>query len=94
MMYPSRIRGVGTIGNNDPLYVIDGIPTKGALNVISPSDIESISILKDAASAAIYGSRSANGVVVITTKKGTSGKQTVSYNGYLGYNNTESLPPW
>ena len=88
-----RIRGVGTIGNNDPLYVIDGIPTKGALNVISPADIESISILKDAASAAIYGSRSANGVVVITTKKGASGKQTVSYNGYLGVQQHGKLTP-
>lgn len=88
-----RIRGVGTIGNNDPLYVIDGIPTKGALNIISPSDIESISILKDAASASIYGSRSANGVVVITTKKGTSGKQTVSYNGYFGVQQHGKLTP-
>jgi TonB-linked SusC/RagA family outer membrane protein len=88
-----RIRGVGTIGNNDPLYVIDGIPTKGALNVISPSDIESITILKDAASAAIYGSRSANGVVVITTKKGASGKQTVTYNGYYGVQHHGKLTP-
>lgn len=88
-----RIRGVGTIGNNDPLYVIDGIPTKGALNVISPSDIESISILKDASSAAIYGSRSANGVVVITTKKGKSGKQTVSYNGHYGIQTHGRLTP-
>ncbi|MFH0758898.1 MAG: TonB-dependent receptor [Bacteroidota bacterium] len=88
-----RIRGVGTIGNNDPLYVIDGIPTKGALNVISPSDIESISILKDAASAAIYGSRSANGVVVITTKKGASGKQNVTYNGYYGVQRHGKLTP-
>ncbi len=88
-----RIRGVGTIGNNDPLYVIDGIPTKGALNIISPSDIESISILKDASSAAIYGSRSANGVVVITTKKGAAGKQTVSYNGYYGVQQHGKLTP-
>ncbi len=88
-----RIRGVGTIGNNDPLYVIDGIPTKGALNIISPSDIESIAILKDASSAAIYGSRSANGVVVITTKKGVSGKQTVSYNGYYGVQKHGKLTP-
>ncbi len=88
-----RIRGVGTIGNNDPLYVIDGIPTKGALNVISPSDIESITILKDASSAAIYGSRSANGVVLITTKKGVSGKQTVNYNGYYGIQQHGRLTP-
>jgi len=88
-----RIRGVGTIGNNDPLYVIDGIPTKGALNVISPSDIESITILKDASAAAIYGSRSANGVVVITTKKGLSGKQSVTYNGYYGVQKHGRLTP-
>ncbi|MBN1952541.1 MAG: TonB-dependent receptor [Bacteroidales bacterium] len=88
-----RIRGVGTIGNNDPLYVIDGIPTKGALNVLSPSDIESITILKDASSAAIYGSRSANGVVVITTKKGQSGKQHVTYNGYYGIQQHGRLTP-
>jgi len=88
-----RIRGVGTIGNNDPLYVIDGIPTKGALNVISPSDIESITILKDASSAAIYGSRSANGVVVITTKKGVSGKQIITYNGYYGLQKHGKLTP-
>ncbi|MDF1572948.1 MAG: TonB-dependent receptor [Bacteroidales bacterium] len=88
-----RIRGVGTIGNNDPLYVIDGIPTKGALNIISPADIASIAILKDASSAAIYGSRSANGVVVITTKKGTAGKQTVNYNGYYGLQQHGRLTP-
>ncbi|MBN2273744.1 MAG: TonB-dependent receptor [Bacteroidales bacterium] len=88
-----RIRGVGTIGNNDPLYVIDGIPTKGALNVIAPSDIESITILKDASSASIYGSRSANGVVVITTKKGQSGKQDISYNGYYGVQKHGRLTP-
>ncbi len=88
-----RIRGVGTIGNNDPLYVIDGIPTKGALNAIAPSDIASISILKDASSAAIYGSRSANGVVVITTKKGKSGKQNITYNGYYGFQKHGKLTP-
>jgi TonB-linked SusC/RagA family outer membrane protein len=88
-----RIRGVGTIGDNDPLYVIDGIPTKGALNVIAPSDIESISILKDASAASIYGSRSANGVVVITTKKGQSGKQSVTYNGYYGVQTHGRLTP-
>ncbi len=79
-----RIRGVGTIGNNDPLYIIDGVPTKDGMNIISPSEIESISILKDAASSAIYGARSANGVVLITTKKGKSGEPKVSYNGYFG----------
>jgi TonB-linked SusC/RagA family outer membrane protein len=88
-----RIRGVGTINNNDPLYVIDGIPTKGALNVLSPSDIESIAILKDAASASIYGARAASGVVVITTKKGKAGEQKVSYNGSYGFQQHGRLTP-
>jgi len=79
-----RIRGVGTIGDNDPLYIVDGVPTKDGMNVVSPAEIESISILKDAASAAIYGARSANGVVLITTKKGKKGAPRVSYNGYVG----------
>lgn len=69
-----RIRGFGTANNNDPLYVIDGVPTKGNLSSLSPSDIESITVLKDASAASIYGSRAANGVVVITTKKGSSGE--------------------
>ncbi|MBL7113163.1 MAG: SusC/RagA family TonB-linked outer membrane protein [Bacteroidales bacterium] len=79
-----RIRGVGTIGDNDPLYIIDGVPTKDGMNVVSPAEIESISILKDAASAAIYGARSANGVVLITTKKGKQGAPRITYNGYVG----------
>ncbi len=82
-----RIRGTGTITNPDPFYVIDGIPMSaqdvGALN---PGDIESMEILKDASSAAIYGSRGANGVILITTKRGTrSGKGTVNYDGYEGF---------
>ncbi|WP_315814998.1 TonB-dependent receptor plug domain-containing protein [Paraflavitalea speifideaquila] len=64
-----RIRGIGTINNNDPLYIIDGVPTKDGINQISPNDIESISVLKDASAASIYGARASNGVVVITTKK-------------------------
>ena len=79
-----RIRGVGTIGDNDPLYIIDGVPTKDGMNIISPSEIESISILKDAASSAIYGARGANGIVLITTKKGRKGEPRISYNGYFG----------
>lgn len=79
-----RIRGVGTIGDNDPLYIVDGVPTKDGMNVVSPSEIESISILKDAASTAIYGARSANGVVLITTKKGKKGEPRVNYSGYIG----------
>ncbi len=65
-----RIRGVGTLNNNDPLYIIDGVPTKGGMHELNPSDIESMQILKDAASASIYGSRAANGVIIITTKRG------------------------
>ena len=79
-----RIRGYGTLGNNDPLYVIDGVPTKGNLNTINQNDIESIQILKDAASASIYGSRAANGVVIITTKKGKSGEPIITFDAYYG----------
>jgi TonB-linked SusC/RagA family outer membrane protein len=79
-----RIRGIGTINNNDPLYIVDGIPTKDGINEISPNDIESISVLKDASSASIYGARASNGVVVITTKKGVNGKPRVSLNAYTG----------
>ena len=77
------IRGVSFFGDNNPLYVIDGIPTEDSPN-INPADIESIQVLKDASSSAIYGSRAANGVVVITTKKGTAGKPTVSFNANVG----------
>ncbi|MDR1782825.1 MAG: TonB-dependent receptor [Dysgonamonadaceae bacterium] len=80
-----NIRGIGTNGNNSPLYVIDGVPSgDSALDNFSPADIESIDILKDAASAAIYGSRAANGVVLITTKQGKAGKTVLSYDGYYG----------
>ncbi|WP_050022031.1 TonB-dependent receptor plug domain-containing protein [Chryseobacterium sp. P1-3] len=68
-----RIRGTGTIKNNDPLIVVDGMPLNGGLNQINMSDVESINILKDASSTAIYGSRGANGVVIITTKRGAKG---------------------
>jgi TonB-linked SusC/RagA family outer membrane protein len=78
------IRGQASFGNSVPLYVIDGIPTADGINEISPNDIESISILKDASSASIYGARAANGVVVITTRKGSSGKPKVSLNAYTG----------
>jgi len=79
-----RIRGVGTINNNNPLYVVDGVLTGGSLNDINPNDIQSIQILKDASAAAIYGSRAANGVVIITTKQGSSGKPRFSVSGYYG----------
>ena len=81
-----RIRGIGTVGNNDPLYVIDGMPA-GGLNSINPNDIESISILKDASTAAIYGSRGANGVIMVTTKKGTEGRTRVNIDSYYGIQN-------
>lgn len=73
-----RIRGTGTIGNNDPLIVVDGMPLNGGLNQVNMNDVESLQVLKDASSTAIYGSRGANGVVIITTKRGTVGKSTLS----------------
>ncbi|WP_228450570.1 SusC/RagA family TonB-linked outer membrane protein [Chryseolinea soli] len=79
-----RIRGFGTVTDNSPLYVIDGVPTKGNLNTINQNDIESIQVLKDASSASIYGSRAGNGVVIITTKKGKAGKPVFTYDMYIG----------
>ena len=81
--YKVNIRGIGTNGTSTPLYVIDGV-AGGNLNDLDPNDIESIDILKDAASAAIYGSRAANGVILVTTKKGKEGKLHIDYNGYFG----------
>ncbi len=75
-----RVRGMSTVNGNDPLYVIDGVATTENLNSINPSDIESIQVLKDAASASIYGSRAANGVIIITTKSGKGNKLTVNVN--------------
>ena len=74
-----RIRGIGTLNNNDPLYIIDGVPTKAGMHELNGNDIESIQVLKDAASASIYGSRAANGVVIITTKRGKEGKVRVDF---------------
>ena len=73
-----RIRGIGTLNNNDPLYIIDGVPTKSGMHELNGNDIESIQVLKDAASASIYGSRAANGVIIITTKRGKSGQVKVN----------------
>lgn len=86
-----RIRGIGTNGDAEPLYIIDGLPMSSAgTDFLSSSDIESIEVLKDAASCAIYGARGANGVILITTKSGkTNEKFTVSYDGYYGVQN-----PW
>ncbi|WP_373497175.1 TonB-dependent receptor plug domain-containing protein [Aquiflexum sp.] len=86
-----RIRGVGTVGNTQPLFVIDGVPvgnnasaTTNPLATINPADIESVSVLKDASAAAVYGVRAANGVVLITTKRGTKGKPKVTLDSYHG----------
>lgn len=87
-----RIRGVNTIGNNNPLFIIDGMPTTGNINMFSINDIESIEVLKDGASAAIYGARAANGVIVITTKKGKSGKPKFTFDGYRGLQEANRLP--
>ena len=73
-----RVRGMSTVNGNDPLYIIDGVPTTENLNSLSSNDIESIQVLKDASSASIYGSRAANGVVVITTKKGSGNRISVN----------------
>ncbi|OKS86077.1 SusC/RagA family TonB-linked outer membrane protein [Mucilaginibacter polytrichastri] len=86
-----RIRGIGTINNNSPLYVIDGVPTPNGINEISPNDIESISVLKDASSAAIYGARASNGVVLVTTKKGKNGPPKVNVNAYTGVQTSQHL---
>jgi TonB-linked SusC/RagA family outer membrane protein len=84
-----RIRGIGTLGNSNPLIMVDGVET--GLDNIDPSEIESISILKDAASAAIYGARAANGVVLVTTKRGKEGVR-VNYNSYAGFQTPTDLP--
>lgn len=81
-----RIRGFGSINaSNEPLYVVDGIPYDGALSSLNPSDIESITVLKDASAAALYGARGANGVVMITTKKGSEGKANVTWRSSIGF---------
>ena len=89
--YKVFIRGAGTIGDSAPLYVIDGV-AGGNLDGINPNDIESIDILKDAASAAIYGSRAANGVILVTTKQGREGKIELTYNGAIGWSNVAKRP--
>lgn len=84
-----RIRGVGTLNSASPYILIDGIES-GSMNDIDPNDIESISVLKDASSAAIYGSKASNGVILITTKRGKSGAPRISYNGYVGVSSPTS----
>lgn len=85
-----QIRGLGTLGNNDPLVIIDGVP--GSFDMLVPNNIESISVLKDAASAAIYGSRAAGGVILVTTKRGAEGGIKVNYSGYVGIQQPVDLP--
>ena len=90
-----NIRGVGTIGNSSPLLIIDGINAGTAddgLNGLNPNDIESIDVLKDAASAAIYGARAANGVILVTTKQGKEGKMSIQYDGFVGWSNAYKVP--
>jgi TonB-linked SusC/RagA family outer membrane protein len=86
-----RIRGIGTLGDASPLVVIDGIPG-GTLDILNPEDIESISVLKDAASSSIYGVRGANGVILVTTKKGRSATPSIAYNNYFGLQTPTALP--
>ena len=89
--YKVNIRGIGTIGDSAPLYVIDGV-AGGDINSLNPSDIESVDVLKDAASAAIYGARAANGVILVTTRQGKAGKIELSYNGAMGWSNAYKRP--
>ena len=84
-----RIRGVGTVNNSDPLYIVDGMPVDGGIDYLNPADIASLDILKDAASGAIYGARAANGVVLVTTKSGRTGKANINYDFSYGWQN-----PW
>ena len=87
--YKVTIRGMGTAGSNTPLYVVDGVPG-GSITALSPDDIESIDVLKDAASSAIYGARAANGVILVTTKKGKAGNIQVTFDGYYGWQNANT----
>ena len=84
-----RVRGVGSINSSDPIYIVDGMPISGGIDYLNPNDIESIEVLKDAASGAVYGTRAANGVVLVTTKKGAKGSAKIDYNFSYGISN-----PW
>lgn len=91
--YSINIRGISSFGgSNSPLFVIDGIPTTSGLNDLNPEDIEKIDILKDASATAIYGSRGAKGVVIVTTKRGKAGRTTITYDGYAGARVPTHLP--
>ncbi|MDE6396801.1 MAG: SusC/RagA family TonB-linked outer membrane protein, partial [Muribaculaceae bacterium] len=80
-----RVRGVGTINDSNPLYIVDGMPIEGGIDYLNPTDIKSIEVLKDAASGAVYGARAANGVILITTKAGQSGRAKVTYDFSYGW---------
>lgn len=84
-----RIRGIGTINNSEPLYIVDGMAVGGGISYLNPSDIQSVEVLKDAASAAVYGARAANGVILVTTKSGKSGDAKINYDFSYGWQN-----PW
>ena len=84
-----RVRGVGSINNSEPLYIVDGMAISGGIDYLNPNDIERIEVLKDAASGAVYGARAANGVILVTTKKGEAGRTTVNYDFSYGWQN-----PW
>ena len=86
-----RVRGFGAFGGNEPLYIVDGVPT-GSTDFLNPDDIESTTVLKDAAAASIYGVRGSNGVVIINTKRGKEGKAVLSLDFYRGIQNTWNLP--
>lgn len=87
-----RIRGISTINNSEPLLVIDGVPTDLSLNALNMDDVQTVDVLKDASATAIYGSRGANGVVIITTKKGKSGDGVVSFSANWGIQDATSMP--
>ena len=90
-----RVRGVGTFGNNNPMLVIDGVESPiSQISQLPADDIESVSVLKDAASAAIYGVRAANGVILITTKRGNDGKPSISYSGSIALQQATVLPDY
>ncbi|MBW8325314.1 MAG: TonB-dependent receptor [Prolixibacteraceae bacterium] len=83
-----RVRGFGTINNNSPLYIVDGVPTEGGLSRMNPNDIESMTVLKDASSSAIYGARAANGVIIITTNRGKKGSAKLTFDARYGVQRT------
>jgi len=87
-----RIRGLGTMNNSNPMVLVDGL--EASMDDVNPNDIENVSVLKDAAAASIYGTRAANGVILVTTKRGATGKPTMTYNGYVGFQKAVRLPKY